>query len=53
MNIIDYIKGGNTGGILCHTNGTFEAFTACAYRIFKTEKGAAKWLASKGYQPTK
>lgn len=47
--IITYKKGSNGGGLLAFENGTFEAFTVCEYRKFKTEKGAVKWLNSKGY----
>ena len=47
--IITYKKGDNEGGLLAFEDGTFEAFTVYEYRKFKTEKGAAKWLNSKGY----
>lgn len=47
--ITTYKKGGNDGGLLAFENGTFEAFTVCECRKFKTEKGAIKWLNSKGY----
>lgn len=50
--IINYKKekSENKGGLLAFENGTFEAFTACECRKFKTEKGANRWLQTKGYK---
>ncbi len=51
MEIIDYKRGGNTGALFIHGNGSFSACTACeSSRYFKTERGAAAWLAKRGYK---
>lgn len=50
MEITDYKRGGNTGALFNHGKGRFSACTASeSSRYFKTERGAAAWLAKRGY----
>jgi len=39
-------------GIAPEADGTYLALTATASRSFRTVKGAAAWLARRGYSPT-
>ena len=40
-----------SAGIAPQTDGTFLALTLTASKSFKTAKGAASWLAARGYAP--
>lgn len=42
---------GLTTGMSQNDSGTWTALTHSASKTFKTERGAAKWLAGRGYLP--
>lgn len=52
MKTIKLIKqdGNKSVGIFLDNDGEFLALTYSASKNFKTEKGAAKWLATRGYE---
>ncbi len=51
LTIIDAVEGVSVG-IAPEADGTYLALTATASRSFRTVKGAAAWLARRGYSPT-
>lgn len=50
MEITDYKRGGNTGALFDYGKGRYSACTASeSSRTFKTQRGAERWLAKRGY----
>ena len=55
FHVIEYVKGGNRGGISYHPNQAtkYMALTATASKWYKTRRGAEQFMERHGYAPAK